>query len=156
MSLLKGLAEAALNAALKPQGAQQGGGGVQALMGLAAQNPQLMQAAAGLLANDSAVGGLQGLMARFQQAGLGDAAQSWVGTGANQPVNAAQIETALGADTVQALARSAGVAPGAASGLLAQVLPEVINQLTPSGQAPARGVGGQDAVMQLLGGLLRR
>lgn len=155
MSLLKGLAGAALNA-LGGQGNAASGGGLQALMGLASQNPQLLQAAAGLLSNNSSVGGLPGLISAFQRAGLGDVANSWVGSGANRPVTGAQIEQALGSDTLRQLASSAGVDASQVSGLLAQVLPEVVNQVTPRGSVPRGGAGGQDAIMGMLGGLLRR
>jgi uncharacterized protein YidB (DUF937 family) len=156
MSLLKGLAGAALNAALNSQGNGATAGGMQAVMGLAAQNPRLLQAAAGLLANGSAVGGLAGLVANFQRAGLGDAMNSWIGSGGNQAVTGSQIEQALGAETLRQVAGSAGLDTTQAAGLLAQVLPEVVNQLTPKGQMPAGGAGAQEAVMAMLGGLLRR
>jgi uncharacterized protein YidB (DUF937 family) len=49
-------------------------------------------------------GGLQGLMGKFSQAGLGSVFSSWVGCGANQPIAANQIEQVLGSDQVKMLA----------------------------------------------------
>ncbi len=79
-------------------------------------------------------GGVQGLMNKFSQGGLGGVFSSWVGTGENQPVSAAQVQNALGPEQVQALAAKVGVDPATASGLLAQFLPKVVDKLTPTGQ----------------------
>ena len=52
------------------------------------------------LINNPAIGGLPGLINKFQNGGLGDIISSWVGTGANQPISADQIINALGADRI--------------------------------------------------------
>ena len=79
-------------------------------------------------------GGVQGLMNKFSQGGLGGIFSSWVGTGENQPVSASQVQNALGSEQVQALAAKIGVDPAVASGLIAQFLPKVVDKLTPAGQ----------------------
>lgn len=79
-------------------------------------------------------GGLQGLMGKFSQGGLGDVFSSWVGTGGNQAISAAQIQNVLGSEQVQALAAKLGIDPAMASTLLAQYLPMIIDRLTPHGQ----------------------
>lgn len=79
-------------------------------------------------------GGLQGLLGKFTQGGLGDAVSSWVGMGANKPVTPDQVNQALGADQVQALASKLGVDPSHASGFLAEYLPKIVDKLTPTGQ----------------------
>ena len=79
-------------------------------------------------------GGVQGLMNKFSQGGLGGAFSSWVGTGENQPVSATQVHDALGSEQVQALAAKVGIDPATVSGLLAQFLPKVVDKLTPAGQ----------------------
>ena len=79
-------------------------------------------------------GGVQGLMNKFSQGGLGGIFSSWVGTGENQPVSASQVQNALGSEQVQALAAKIGVDPAVASGLIAQFLPKVVDKLTPTGQ----------------------
>jgi uncharacterized protein YidB (DUF937 family) len=90
-------------------------------------------------------GGVQGLVAMLQQHGLGDAAQSWVGTGANQTVSGDQLGQALqnggmGA-AVQEAASKLGVDPSQLLGQLSQVLPHAVNHLTPDGQIPPTGAG---------------
>ena len=89
-------------------------------------------------------GGLPGLLQKFQESGLGDQVASWIGTGANAPVSGEQIKDALGADTITEIAEKAGVAPDAASGGLAALLPQLIDKLTPNGQVPE----GNDLVSQ--------
>ena len=70
-------------------------------------------------------------MAKFQQAGLGDVMNSWVGTGANQPISGDQLGQVLGQDTLSALASKIGMEPGAAAGQLSQLLPGIVDKLTP-------------------------
>lgn len=106
-----------------------------------------LQAILGLL-NQS--GGLPALLQKLQQAGLGDAVNSWVSTGANQPVSAETLGEALGGNTVAGFARQLGMDPQQGLGVLAQLLPQVVDGLSPKGQLPA---GGAD-LGSLLGGLL--
>jgi uncharacterized protein YidB (DUF937 family) len=84
-------------------------------------------------------GGLAGLIQSFHQKGLGDVVNSWVSTGQNQPISPDQVHSALGSDTVQQLASSAGVSTEAASSSLSQLLPTFIDKLTPNGQLPQQG-----------------
>jgi uncharacterized protein YidB (DUF937 family) len=79
-------------------------------------------------------GGLQGLMGKFSQAGLGNVFSSWVGTGQNQPISAEQIQQALGSDQVKALAAKLGFDPAQVSQMVAQCLPQAVDHLTPNGQ----------------------
>ena len=93
-------------------------------------------------------GGVQGLVAMLQQHGLGDAVQSWVGTGANQAISGDQLGQALQngglGPAVQEAAGKLGVDPGQLLGQLSQVLPHAVDHLTPDGQLPAQGQGGFD------------
>lgn len=141
--------------ALGALGALGGLGGLGGLVGTLASNPQLIQAVMGLLGNDGGHGGLSGLVGKFQQAGLGEAVQSWIGNGANQPVSAEQITSALGSGTVADMAGKLGLDSGEVAGQLSQLLPLVVNQLTPEGQAPAQGLGNSGDLMGMLGGLLQ-
>lgn len=84
-------------------------------------------------------GGLQGLVQSFASKGLGDIVSSWVSTGPNLPVTGGQIHSALGSDAISSLAQKAGVAPEMASSLLAQVLPGLVDKLTPEGKIPEGG-----------------
>jgi uncharacterized protein YidB (DUF937 family) len=81
-------------------------------------------------------GGLPGVINMLQNSGLGQQADSWVGTGANQSVSPDQLQQAFGASGLGNLAAQLGTSQGQAGSLLAQVLPELMNQLTPNGQVP--------------------
>jgi uncharacterized protein YidB (DUF937 family) len=151
MGLLDSLVGGALNNLGGEQGQAPGAGGLNI-------SPSMLMAVAPmvlkLLGNDGQQGGLNGLVAKFQDAGLGDAVQSWIGTGANQAVSGDQISAALGPDFISQLAQKAGAGDAEVAGGLAQVLPQLINHLTPDGQAPAGGLGDSADLMGQLGGLL--
>ncbi len=91
------------------------------------------------LVNNPQTGGLGGLVQSFQQGGLGEIVNSWVSTGANLPVSGEQLQSVLGGDLLGKLAAQLGTSPQAASGSLADLLPQVIDQLTPGGQLPQGG-----------------
>ena len=95
----------------------------------------LVQAAIAML-NDPRVGGLQGLAQRFQQSGFGDVLNSWVGTGKNQPIDPGDLSQILGHDRVNQMSQQAGVPPQQGSSVLAVLLPQIIDRLTPQGQVP--------------------
>jgi uncharacterized protein YidB (DUF937 family) len=114
-------------------------------------DPQMLIALVGSLLASS--GGLQGLLAKLQSGGLGDAAQSWIGTGANQPVSGDQLGSALGPDLMGMIASQLGGSKEQASGTLADLLPGLIDQLSPKGQLPADNeLGGLGGLGALLGG----
>jgi uncharacterized protein YidB (DUF937 family) len=92
---------------------------------------QLIGVLGGLLAQS---GGLQGLANKFAQSGQGNAFQSWVGAGENQPISSNQIQNALGSDQVNALAAKMGIDPAQASNFLAEYLPKIVDKLTPAGK----------------------
>ena len=156
MGLFDSILGAVLNNSQHPaSGAGAGAGGLGGLVGMLASNPQLIQMALGLLSNDGAQGGLAGLVSKFEQAGLGNAIQSWIGGGPNEAVSGEQITNALGSDTVSDMAAQLGVQPEEAAGQLSELLPGLINQLTPQGQTPAQGLGNGSDLMGMLGGLLQ-
>ncbi|MXN75485.1 DUF937 domain-containing protein [Burkholderia sp. 4701] len=95
-------------------------------------------------------GGLNGLIEKFKAGGAGDIIGSWVGTGENQPISPDTLQNVLGSDAVGALASKVGIDAGQVSGILAQVLPHVINSATPNGEVPA---GGQLDTSNVLGTL---
>ncbi|CAN0621365.1 conserved protein of unknown function [Burkholderia multivorans] len=84
-------------------------------------------------------GGLNGLIEKFNAGGAGEIIGSWIGTGENQPISPETLQNVLGSDVVGALASKVGIDPAQASGLLAQVLPHVVNGATPNGEVPAGG-----------------
>lgn len=81
-------------------------------------------------------GGLQGVVDQFERQGFGATVKSWVGTGANQPITADQIHQVLGTDVVKQLAAKAGVTVEEISQKLAQLLPQAVDKMTPSGVVP--------------------
>jgi uncharacterized protein YidB (DUF937 family) len=81
-------------------------------------------------------GGLSGLLDKFRQSGLGQHADSWVGTGPNMAVTGDQLHQVLGGDALGGIAARLGVPVQQAGTSMAQLLPELINQLTPGGQVP--------------------
>lgn len=108
----------------------------------------------GLLANDGAHGGLGGLVGKFQQAGMGDVVSSWIGKGENMPISADQLQNVLGSDAVANIAQQMGLNSSDALGQLSQMLPGLVDKLTPNGAAPAGGFGNMDDLAGMLGGLL--
>ena len=119
----------AVAGAMGSAGGGQGGDLMQVVMKLVQQN-----------------GGLEGLVAKFQQGGLGDVVQSWISTGPNLPISPEQLGQALGPDTLSQL----GAGGQDLLGPLSQLLPQVVDGLTPGGQLPT---GGAD-LGAVLGGLL--
>jgi uncharacterized protein YidB (DUF937 family) len=97
--------------------------------------------------------GLGGLLSQLQRAGLGDAASSWVGTGANQPVSPDALGQALGPDLIGQIARQLGVGQQEVTGGLSQVLPRVVDRLTPQGRVPEGGLPDIGDLGSLLDGL---
>lgn len=79
-------------------------------------------------------GGLSGLVDKLKEGGLGEQVASWIGTGGNLPVSAEQIQAALGSGVLADLAAKAGIDPAAMSGHVAELLPGLIDKLTPNGE----------------------
>lgn len=129
--------------ALQGMGQQQGGG-------------DMMQIVAGLLSGGGGgggggAGGLAALVQQFQQAGLGEQVSSWISTGQNLPVNVDQLMQVFGPGNMQQMAASAGVNVQDFGQQLSQLLPQAVDQLTPSGELPELGQGGglEDALASL-------
>jgi uncharacterized protein YidB (DUF937 family) len=94
-------------------------------------------------------GGMGALVQKFEQAGMGDIIKGWISTGPNPKIDATQLANALGSDTIKALAAKSGMDQNALLSGLAAQLPQLIDQLTPDGNA----VEG-DQLQKALGGLL--
>jgi len=127
-------------------GGLMGGGSGQAQQG---QSPLMMLALQMIQQN----GGLPGIISKLQQGGLGSQANSWVGTGQNMPVSGDQLSRALGAGNLGQLAQQFGLSHGDASSGLAQMLPQIIDQMTPHGQVPDNH---GDMLAEALSALTRR
>jgi uncharacterized protein YidB (DUF937 family) len=109
---------------------------LQNVLGASAQQGQgsMMQAALQVLEQN---GGLPGIISKFEHGGMADHVGSWVGTGANMPINGAQLQEILGSGSIGEIAQRLGMSHGDASSGLAQVLPNLIDKLTPAGQIPS-------------------
>ena len=94
----------------------------------------------GLLAGGAAgsvlSGGLNDLLKQMHEAGQGDVAKSWVGSGANKTISPNDLASALGADQVRALSAHSGMSQDDLLESLSQYLPQVVDHLTPNGRAP--------------------
>ena len=134
-------------------GGMMGGGQAQAPggpgMGAQGQNP-LLQIVLQLLTQN---GGLQGMLGKMQQAGYGDQAQSWIGTGQNMPIDAGVLSQIFGHGQLQDIAEQLGMSRGEVEGQLAQALPDAVDRMTPQGQIPA---GHDDLVSEALAILQQR
>lgn len=120
--------------------------------GTGQQQPNgLLEAVTGLL-NNPQTGGLQGLIQAFEQQGLGHVIGSWVGTGQNLPISADQLQAVLGNEQLQAMAQKLGLSTQDIAGHLSQLLPQVVDHVTPNGEVPQGDVL-QSALGNALGGL---
>ena len=134
-------------------GGQAGGGGQSALlnivMGMLANRSGGQQGGVGT--GGGTGGGLGDLMAKFQQGGMGDVMSSWIGSGQNMPISGDQLSNVLGSDMLGKIASQLGISHGEAAGQLSQVLPQVVDKLTPNGQVPEGGLGDIGAILGRFG-----
>jgi uncharacterized protein YidB (DUF937 family) len=140
MGLLDQLAGQVLGSLAGGDGQQQGGGTGQTLLLQLAMS--LLQGQGGVAAQGGQLdlgGILGGLVARFSEAGLAEQASSWVGTGQNLPDSAEQIGQVFGNSALGDMAAQLGMPSEQVAGHLANLLPQVIDGLTPGGQLPAAG-----------------
>lgn len=104
-------------------GRSQGGGGLGDILGQ-------------VLGGAAAGGGLGALIEQMGRAGFGEQARSWIGTGENQALPSGALEQIFGAGGLAEIARQAGLTQDEASRGLAQLMPEVVDRVTPRGEVP--------------------
>jgi uncharacterized protein YidB (DUF937 family) len=121
---------------------------VKSALGGGDQKDDLMSSVIGMLGGQ---GGLQNLISQFDAKGLGDVIGSWVGTGQNKSISADQIQNVLGSDTLSGIASKLGLNVSDLSGQLSNLLPGVVDKLTPQGKVPEEDI--LDQASDLLGGL---
>lgn len=123
-----------------------------AIVGELAKNSKVVEAALSLLSSQKGSvggpGGLAGLATAFQEKGLGDMMSSWIAKGPNPPVSGSQLQDVLSSGVLDQFAQKAGVAPGNAGNVLAALLPNLVDHLTPDGQVPQA-----DTLEQAIGAL---
>ncbi|MDE2000737.1 MAG: DUF937 domain-containing protein [Burkholderiales bacterium] len=111
----------------------------------------LLDAVSGLL-NNPQVGGVSGLIEAFERQGLGGVIASWVGSGQNLQISPEQIQAVLGDEHIQGIAQKLGLSTQDVASHLSQLLPSIIDKMTPNGQVPAQqDIGG---LMGMLKGAL--
>lgn len=84
-------------------------------------------------------GGVGAVLQRFEQHGLGEQAASWVSNGENQPLDTQSVKDVVGADELSKLSQQLGLPHEQVASGLAQVIPQLINHVTPEGQVPQDG-----------------
>jgi len=114
-----------------------GGTGAGGLGELGSLLGGLLGGQAGAAQAGAAAGGIGVLQQVLAQAGLGQQVDSWIGTGANQPVSASDLNSALGhTGALASLAQASGMSQEDVASQLSEGLPELIDKLTPNGQVP--------------------
>ena len=92
-------------------------------------------------------GGLSGLLQSFQQGGLGHLFQSWISTGQNLPITPEQLHNTLGSDWIARITQATGLPQGQVEQHLSEILPQIVNHLTPNGQLPQGDIGSELATI---------
>jgi uncharacterized protein YidB (DUF937 family) len=95
--------------------------------------------------------GVAGIMNQFNQNGLGHLVTSWMGSGANLPISAQQLETVLGSSQIQAIASKIGLSSQETTGHLAELLPQLVGKLSSAG-----GAGSASGALGSLLGMLQK
>jgi uncharacterized protein YidB (DUF937 family) len=111
-------------------GGSQGGSGGS---GMGAAAAVLAPMVAGFLKG----GGLEKLLSGFKQAGMEKQAASWVGKGPNEPISPQQVEQVVAPEQIDEVASELGVSHEQAAGVLAEVIPAVVDGVTPGGEVPS-------------------
>jgi uncharacterized protein YidB (DUF937 family) len=119
--------------------------GMAGMMGAGGQSQQHAGAMGMLLEyiNSPQVGGISGLQQMFEQKGLGGVVSSWIGNGQNLPISPDQLQSVLHSDALQNIAAKTGMDPSQLTSVLSQMLPHVVDKLTPNGQVPESGALGE-------------
>jgi len=110
-----------------------------------------------LMGGQEGASGLEGLVEKLRTGGLGDRVESWISTGTNRPVAPQELEQAIGTGEADRLASEAGMERPGLLAVLSQILPRLVDGMTPQGRLPAQGEvaeGGLGAMLrQILGHL---
>ncbi len=119
----------------------------------ASDNPEIAKAVMSFFSSGhGSGGGLGDIIAALESGGLGHAVSSWLGSGDNVAVAPDQLKSALGEDKISNFAERAGVSGSEASAVLAGILPQIVDKLSPDGQLPDSG-GLESMLSGLMGAL---
>jgi uncharacterized protein YidB (DUF937 family) len=111
----------------------------------------MLHAVLGMLADDGPGPGIDELVDRFEQGGCAELISSWIGRGENLPISPQLLQRVLGDDTIEQIAQQLGLSHRVTSDRLAQMLPYVVDKLTPNGEVPAGGLGDTGQLMGRIG-----
>lgn len=128
---LDGLLKRLNNGATDPNDPNRPTGGLGDMLG------NLGGALGGLAGGGGLGGGLSEVVDRFRQTGRSEKVDSWIKPGDNMPVEASDLEAALGEDTITELTKKTGLSRSELLDRLSKTLPDAVNQLTPDGRLPA-------------------
>jgi uncharacterized protein YidB (DUF937 family) len=81
-------------------------------------------------------GGLGAVLQRFRQNGYGPQANSWMSTGPNDPIAPDAVDEVIGHEELSRLSQQLGVSDREVASGFAEIMPEMVNQLTPDGELP--------------------
>ncbi|TFW72305.1 hypothetical protein C3Y98_04160 [Methylotenera oryzisoli] len=95
-------------------------------------------------------GGLEGVVAKFNEAGLSEQAASWISKGDNLPISAEQVIEVLGRDSIAGIAEKLTMSPSDISAKIAEYLPQAIDKMTPNGEVDSNSGNLLTAVMGML------
>jgi uncharacterized protein YidB (DUF937 family) len=84
-------------------------------------------------------GSLGSLVQKFEGAGLGQVVSSWIGTASNQAVSPDALHGVLGGDLIQQIAAKTGLPIEQLMPQIAEHLPQLVDGMTPNGEAPSGG-----------------
>jgi uncharacterized protein YidB (DUF937 family) len=122
------------------------------ILGGGSTQGNLVNVIMGMVGNQQ-TGGLNGLVEQLTTKGLGDIVSSWVSTGKNLPITPQQIQQGLGNNTISKIASEVGITPEAVTSQLSQLLPQVVDKLTPNGNINQSEILSQG--LNLLKGLMK-
>jgi len=106
-----------------------------------------------MVGSNKQIGGLDGLLGKMGQAGLGKIADSWVGKGKNKTIKTSQLKNVIGEEVIEQLAKKLGITNTAAAAKIAKMLPSIIDKLTPDGKASS---GKSIDIQDILGKLIKK
>ena len=89
-------------------------------------------------------GGVGAVLDRFHQQGFGKQAQSWVHTGDNDGIDGNAVQQVVGGSELQQMAQRLGVPEQEVAQAFAEIMPQMVDKLTPQGQVPPHA----DAVLE--------
>lgn len=107
---------------------------------LVQNNPQIVEGIKKIIEEN---GGVSGLVQKFKEKGFGEVASSWIGTGDNQSIQSSDLVSVLGKEQISQLSEKVGLDADATAGIVSQLLPLVIDKLSPDGQEPKQDISSQ-------------